>query len=364
MSEGTRTDFGADAQVRAELPTKTRGKGRLLFWLFAIVVLFAAGAIGYFLYWEDFVRSLPWNQVESEVTPVVAKPAEIREVQSSSDEFRLRLEVLESEVRSLEEENDELRALIANQATSNFQSVTASSIDQRLAEVEYLLRVAQQELMLEIDLGRPQAALRSAERVLMGLQDAALDELRALLTSNIRLLGDLVIVDTSEIHARISELKRQVSDLPRITPEYVGNLNVSAEKSESNDSEERSLISRVGDFFGSVFVIRQHDTGTVRPVLSEMQDLLIEQRLALALDRAQSAILRKDVMLFAASLDECTAIVNEYIDQQHEATSKFRNELESLKAAVVAAGPKPDLKRIVQLVQSIRSSQDTAETTR
>lgn len=362
MSEdATNTSLDSDVRIPTQRKSKSKGKGRFLFWLIVLLALSGGGAIAYLLYWENFIRNLPWNQQESEEILSALNPTDAREVQTQSDELLIRIESLESEISNLDRANDELLTLISNQSASGVQFVASSSEDVRLAEVEYLLRVAQQELALEIDFGRSSAALHNADRILSSLRNSAYDELRAAIGSNIASLNELSDLDVSSLYQRLVVLKSRVEGLARTLPEYVGGISGRQMETPSSTADERSLASRIGDFFSSVFVIRQHESGSVRPVLSEMQAELIEHRISLALDRAQVALLRRDRELFVASLDECSALVNEYIDQREDHSTEFRRELESLKAIEIGTDSKPDVERTVSLVQSLRHLETSAK---
>ena len=343
------------AGVMQARPKKSR---RFLFWLVLFLVIGVAGAVLYLLYWDDVTSKLPWiGDVPAVQQPVVEVATPIETTPASTDDGGLarRVEELSIDLEFLREQNLELRELLSYQPQSANQyeeSSAGSAVS--LYDVEYLLRIAEQELEKGIDFTQARDALGVVNRLLIKNVDPALDRLRTRIRTEMARVEQLVVPNEENLLERLRSLKDKVGGLTTSLPEYLEDLD--AQPSETTQTDERGFWNRVGDFFGSVFIVRRHEDGEVRPMMSQIQADLFEERLLLALDRAHQAVLRNNRPHFVGSLDECLDVLNARADSASPVTTAFVNELEELKAAVLRSDRTPNLKGALELVRTVQSA--------
>ncbi len=92
--------------------------------------------------------------------------------------------------------------------------------DWKLAEAEYLLRLANHRVLMERDIRTALDLLKSADDIVRDLDDFALYEVRATLAEEIQSLEQAREVNVSDIHLRLDAVKRQLSSLSLALPKY------------------------------------------------------------------------------------------------------------------------------------------------
>ena len=96
----------------------------------------------------------------------------------------------------------------------------APDADWRLAEAEYLLRLANHQVRMERDIRTALDLLRSADSLLKDLDDFTLYEVRATLAAELRHLEQAPVINRSDIYLRLDAAKRQLSALSLALPKF------------------------------------------------------------------------------------------------------------------------------------------------
>jgi uroporphyrin-3 C-methyltransferase len=91
----------------------------------------------------------------------------------------------------------------------------------QLAEVEYLLRIANHRILMERDVSAALRLLEAADAILLELDDFAVFQVRAALADEILALGNVRGNDVQGIYLRLEAIKGRMDDLPLDTPEYL-----------------------------------------------------------------------------------------------------------------------------------------------
>lgn len=348
-------------------PVKRGMLPKLLTLLTLFSALSALGLAGY-MWWrveienplEPAVRTM--QQLDSRIEKLDA-----RSLSTVDAELRMQagLEKLETALALQREDLQTAQTAVAEALAAMHNEGPPSVREWKLAEVEYLLRIANHRLLMERDAAGAQMLLAAADAILADLDDYALHQVRARLADERMSLQNLPVVDTQGIFLRLEAIKNALGGLPIKLPEYIGEAGVKADPKPAEDAETSpSLTERLF----SLFEFRRHASPNgVRPLLRADEATYLEQNLRLAIERAQLAALRGDQLLFEVSLESARHGLSDYLDPENAAVRNVAAELDDLLKARLDI-PIPDisgsLTRLVALraqsgAQSSAQSPDT-----
>lgn len=202
-----------------------------------------------------------------------------------------------------------------------------SERDWKLAELEYLLQVANHRLLMERDVATALELLRSADDILRRLEDMALHGVRAALASEILSLEQTRGADVQGLYLRLDALKRQLKDLALAQPQFA-----LPKQAAAASGQDAGLGAALADEFRSLLRFRRIDA-QVRPLLAPDEALYLEFNLRLMLEQAQLAALRRDQAVFSSSLDSARQWVGDHLDAAHPSVQAVGNALAELQQA-------------------------------
>ena len=342
--------------IDAPVPAR-RAPGRGLALLACVLALAALASSGY-LYWH-----LVW-QTGDEADPRLAKleaniAREQNERAASDEAARAEREQLADDLAAQVQVLATTRAALATRSTANEAApAPVAPRDWRLAEVEYLLRLANHRVRLERDADGAADLLTAADVVLARLDDFAFHEVRGLLAEETASLRAFQGADLAGVYLRLEAAKGLVDQLPLRLPEYAG--QVDADVAEADDvpadaagEGQRSLIGALLARGDGLVRFRRHDLEARRalPAPEEAEDL--ERHLRMALDRAQLAALRRDQAIFAASLSTARDALDAFVDPTRDAAVALGAEIDAL-LGVDLAKPMPDISGSLTKLRDLR----------
>ena len=183
----------------------------------AIIALLAVPAVGYWGYQQQ-------TKLSSKLDSANAQLAD--ELASKNSSLRNQLANLEGELARLDDEREAQNLLLErtqSRLSDAIKQVEAgrntSEADWRLAEAQYLLRLANQRVLME---QRPEGALsmlRTADKVLAELDDVSLYGLRQSLAQDIAKLEAVPKLDVEGTYLRLAALINQSRELPTLSLE-------------------------------------------------------------------------------------------------------------------------------------------------
>jgi len=215
---------------------------------------------------------------------------------------------------------------------------SVSRDDWKLAEAQYLLRLAEQRILLERDSQNAIALALSADDILRDLNQADLVGVRKLLAEEIAVLKMAGFVDREGIYVRLAALSNQIDAIPFIEP-----LGTSPDDEVEDESpvenqtwsdKAKGLFYRVLHKLGSYVRVRDHGKN-INAVLPPSEQKYLQQNLRLMLEQAQVALLRNESQIYTESLIKAQNWVNQYYTLNTEAEAVL-TELKSLQEENVA----------------------------
>lgn len=298
--------------------------------LLAVIAIGAAG--GYYL----------WKQQHTELELLhqyVAKVEQQLGVKNdATEEFRNSLSKLTFETQSQDVIlNDHLRTLddeVAKmqQRVSRVEN-SMSSQNWLLSEVEYLLKMADQRILIKEDVRGALVLLRKAERLIRDMPESneqALMNVRVAIAQDIASMEMYRGIDVPGTYAELAALGTAIERLPLVLTK-----KPDAEQKDGGEEEKVTTLAKLNDAFAGYITIRRHDTAELRALLSPEQRLNVRDSMRLALDQAQTALLRGDQRVYDDSMSRIRRWVLQYFVAQDMQTQQVMRRVEALTKVIV-----------------------------
>ena len=234
----------------------------------------------------------------------------------------------------------------------------------KLAEVEFLLRTANNRTLFERDAVSALELLRSADDILDGLTDPAAHGLRATIAAEVLRLEQADIVEPSAIYLRLDAIKHRLTGqvfaprdyaaagpapatFPRdeAAPPVEGSGKPVADGGFAGEAEpqppEPGFFATLGRELARIVRFRRIDTTLERPP-TPVESGRLEISLRLMLEQAQLAALRRNQAVYDASLGSALDWSRALLGEQDAGTREIIDALETLRRMDLEA-PLPDI---------------------
>jgi uroporphyrin-3 C-methyltransferase len=293
--------------------------------LISILALVVAGYAAYLIYESN-------SELKEARTSVRSLETELANLKRTSDQKIEQLSVvLEQTTASIsqirEVENTAIADLGASFEVATEQLRTelraelneglgTSGEDWLLAEVEYLIRLANQRVLMERDVSGALSLLSSADEIVEQTSGIAAYELRESLAYDIANLKAVSDLDTDGIFLSLSAMASQVTELRRKQPELSPPTQIQIDNGEAQNFYQQ-FLSLVNNIFGRVLnsVDYRRDGVAITPLLPPKEEYYLRQNLILKFEMAQLALLRNDQPIYHTSLSEAKLwIVKHFVE--------------------------------------------------
>ncbi|MBT3565319.1 MAG: hypothetical protein HN493_15420 [Gammaproteobacteria bacterium] len=293
--------------------------------LISILALVVAGYAAYLIYESN-------SELKEARTSVRSLETELANLKRTSDQKIEQLSVvLEQTTASIsqirEVENTAIADLGASFEVATEQLRTelraelneglgTSGEDWLLAEVEYLIRLANQRVLMERDVSGALSLLSSADEIVEQTTGIAAYELRESLAYDIANLKAVSDLDTDGIFLSLSAMASQVTELRRKRPELSPPTQIQIDNGEAQNFYQQ-FLSLVNNIFGRVLnsVDYRRDGVAITPLLPPKEEYYLRQNLILKFEMAQLALLRNDQPVYHTSLSEAKLwIVKHFVE--------------------------------------------------
>lgn len=285
----------------------------------------------------------------------------VREIAAvAEDTKRLQLD-LDRQVASLQDELTSVRqtlnaglARIESQLTRQRARMDRFSVADRdswlLAEAQYLLRLANQRLIITGDTSAALALMRSVDGILHELDDADLLEVRRALAADIAAVDAVPRPDLEGIYLRLNALIEKASALIIFElPES----DAAADGVEAEGLEDRlrlgyeKALGKLADYV----VFRRRDV-PVETLMDPQQEGMVRQTIRMLLEQAQIAMLSGNQRVFRDSLERARGWISQFLASDERAAGAVLRELDDLAAIRVSV----DMPDATQTLQTLRAA--------
>lgn len=283
----------------------------------------------------------------------------LEQLQGQAGEDQATINALQGSVRSLEQRLSTNESGLLNVAASTQNS----SVELDIAEVDYLLRVANERLQLFADPVAADLALQAADMQIEAMDDPMFLSVRQRIASARQTLAAVPRVDRVQLSASISDMQSQLPGLQFRGEEAVQEAPLLADDAGWWESFKYTLSSLV----------------TVRRRAPEDESMLslddkdyLRQGLWLQLESARLALMRNDSSAYADSLDRLRGTVEQFFHTGSAAVQTLLLETTKLQQVDIAPAM-PDIsapwtqfrqlrdsRRLLQSTQPV-ASEDTVE---
>mgnify|MGYP005841415815 CR=1 FL=1 len=315
-----RGSTSSKAQRKAH-PRKQTGLGgllgfvRSLFWWLLLALLLALAYGGWLLWQQQQSQHNRLQQIEQGLTE---QSQDLQRQQQTLSQTRESLtRELERKLEESERDSDQrLQQLEQNLSGLNrrlSRIAGGEREDWKLAEVEYLLRLANQRLVLENDARNALALAETADRILRQLDNPDLIPIRRSLSTDIQALKLTERPDREGIYLELLALDQQ---LPKLRlAQSPGARLAQLESQEPGDSAEvqpkepglwgsiKGSFTRLLQRLDGYIRVRHHNQPPEALPLDARDRLHLDRRLQLQLEQARSALMREQSDIYRASLE-------------------------------------------------------------
>lgn len=333
------------------------GSGRAVAALALLAALGATALAGYACW-------LAWQVAQDDAGAALRTQLAAQAQRAKDDTQALRTELdrlaarVEEQLSALQQRQQQQRELVA-QATA--QSDRATPGGWRLAEVEYLMRVANHRLLMERDGRGAENLLALADQLLLE-SGLAYHDVRVLLAAEMAALRAFEGVDTQGIFLRLDALKGLLDQLPLRLPEYstaaAASVAPRPNATPRPGGQQPSMLEALARRLSGLVRFRRHEGGTLRPLLPPRQADYLQLHLQLALDRAQLAALRHDQHIYRASLTTALEWLRRFINSDGAAARRLASELDALLAIHLDL-PLPDISQSLARLRELAEAAPT-----
>ncbi len=233
-----------------------------------------------------------------------------------------------------------------------------------LAEVDFLLTLANRSVQLQRDRTTARAALASADDALRVLDDPAYLVVRERIAAEIAALDAVPAIDRAGLASGLEALMAQIDRLP-----LQGHPATQAAGGETVEGEEsappamdwkrwdawKRLPGVMWDAVRQLVRIREHDR-PVEPMVAPDKEYFLRQNLRLQLESARLALLREAPVIYRQALETARAWIADYFDAGDSSVAAMRERLTELALIDV----RPELPDISGSLNALRQQQALA----
>ncbi|SBS24619.1 Putative uroporphyrinogen-III C-methyltransferase [Marinomonas aquimarina] len=327
----------------------------------AVAILFGVAALG-LSGWQFYQNQYasPDNQALTEAqNKVIALEQQVSQLSGTVESNAAaanQLSEMDSILAAAKSQSDELKAN-TEQALVDLSSKlnklnNADKDDWLLAEAEYLIRLANQRLLLEKDTKSSLSLLASADNILAGLEDPLMFDTRKAIAQDMQALKSVASFDLEGRYLQLSALYNQVAELPQREPskQWQEQQDAEPEVPQTSRSALKQLFNEAWQGLKSLVVIN-YNQKPIKPLLppAEYQELVTG--IQLQLDVAQVALLKAEPAIYEKSLSRVATAVNQHFDTTAQSTIAFMTTLTSLQQV----NPNPDVPMPRASLQAMRN---------
>ncbi|MCP1728127.1 uroporphyrin-3 C-methyltransferase [Natronospira proteinivora] len=340
---------------------KTGGRGAALATTLSLITIVLLAGLMAAAWWgwawlDERLERL--DALESQVQDQQDAREEQRELAQRLPRLSDQLSDLEDDQRTAERARQDLEDSIGrlDQRTESLRDfIDAGRSAWRVAEVEYLLQLANAELQLAGRHDTADAALAAADQRLAALADPGFTPVREAIARDRERLRAAEDVDISGATLTLGSLIERVPALPIEQGLIRGEAAVEQVPEDAQRWWQR-LRERSSEIFSDLVTVR-HDDVAVRPLLAPEQEYFLRQNLQLSLATARLALLQEQPEVWRASLDEARDWLATYFDPEDEAVIATDEALSDLAESRIRR-ERPDISASLERLRGIRETRD------
>ncbi|MEM8493257.1 MAG: uroporphyrinogen-III C-methyltransferase [Pseudomonadota bacterium] len=225
-----------------------------------------------------------------------------------------------------------------------------------LAEAQYLLRLANQRLIMTGDTESAEALLRSADSIMRELDDSGLMALRAAIASDTAAVRAVPKLDIQGLYLRLDALIRQTDALVL--------FNLPERVSEAPPEPAEDWKDRVTQGYElalkklSEYIVVSRRDAPIEALMDPQYEGLVRQNMRMLLEQAQVAMMSGNELLYRQSLERAQGWVNQFFKSDEQAAVAMNEELTRLRDERVSV-TLPDVSASLSAIDDVMRSRMT-----
>lgn len=338
------------APVENEQPTRQR------IWPLWVIAILALICVILLAFWN-------WQQWHSQQATLQTLKSLQQDTAQLDSRYGDRGSQQNQRLQSVDDKLTSQRELIATQqrqidhnARELLEAGNRTRTDWLLAEAEYLLRIANQRLLIEKDISGALSALKATDEVLAESDDIGVYPVRQQLAREILDLKSITGVDRTGLYLTLEaaiDSVHQLTDQALISEQAPGFMGNSESDNKPPEGGEPGILAsawqKTKSTLMQVVVVRRLDE-SVKPLLSPDQSAYARLNLQLMLEESEMAVLRGNQPLYARALTKAQAAVNDWYDKSNPRVEALSTTLADLASRNVAPDL-PDISKSLDLLK-------------
>ncbi len=312
-----------------------------------LLILALAGAAGYY-WWQQ-------QQVQQAYSDTIAELRQQLETRASNGRLDASLTPLKADIGGLGRKIDELgigQQSLRESSEKLYQLYGRDKNDWQLAEVEYLMRVAQHKLILQDDFEGAAITLQAASDKIALTGDPGLLPVRVMISEEIADLKTRKRADLVGMTLILAQLARQVGVLE---PGFAVRVD-EVQSAPPAAQESQNWFDKLDSFVDSLVTIRYEDG---KPTEVEANVVNVAETLEDNLKLARWSVLDRDAFQYEQLIEQSLRLFREFYDLDNAANHDFMQQLQNLQKMRLRP-EKPDINASLRELQRILSQRENA----
>ena len=315
-------------------------KGAALAAVAFILALLAVAATAY-VAWISFQQAEQLQSLSADSKQYYQQTQKLQQsLRRSQNETELALTQQNQQREELLSAIDDANLIIDSQGR-RLRSLTSTTTDDwRLAEVEYLLRLANQRILISKDSTTALNLLATADQILLTLADPRFFDIRKAIAEDRAALLLVGQQDLDGVFLRLSALTQQLDKLPLIVmPTFDTTAKVEIDNvDDSVLSSWQQSINAIGNAtwqeLKGLVVINQRDSD-IKPLLPPDQQYYLRGNLQLMINQSQLALLDGRQAVYSDSLYRAERWLQDYFASDTDAIQSVIADIQQLQTIKV-----------------------------
>lgn len=315
-------------------------KGAALSAVAFILALLAVAATAY-VAWISFQQAEQLQSLSADSKQYYQQTQKLQQsLRRSQNETELALTQQNQQREELLSAIDDANLIIDSQGR-RLRSLTSTTTDDwRLAEVEYLLRLANQRILISKDSTTALNLLATADQILLTLADPRFFDIRKAIAEDRAALLLVGQQDLDGVFLRLSALTQQLDKLPLIVmPTFDTTAKVEIDNvDDSVLSSWQQSVNAIGSAtwqeLKGLVVINQRDSD-IKPLLPPDQQYYLRGNLQLMINQSQLALLDGRQAVYSDSLYRAERWLQDYFASDTDAIQSVIADIQQLQTIKV-----------------------------
>jgi len=330
-SSGNSADL-FNAKPIPRLAAKKSSRVWLLPAFVALLLIISLLVTGWTAYQQKLIRE-NWSQLQTKVgTQINQQSQAIIQIKAATDLSIQTINRAQLQLNQLSANNQNLNeSLLSTQERLKSLSGRQKQ-DWMLAEAAYLIKVAQFQLSLQKDKTTAIQLLRSADKLILQMNDGSLTPIRDAIAKDISEISLIMEADQTGISLALNAISQQVPKLNIIALELapVETSNPSNEMAEDSWFD----LAKIYQQFLEDFVVIKDHSEPVKPLMTPDQRANLNSNIQLAIQQAQIALTTGNETLYRINIENAIAWIKDFF-KLDENTQQIIKQLQGLKLKAV-----------------------------